>query len=91
MSQIAITISVSLLASWLVAVSLIPMLSARMATPKLVHSQTGMIARLQRRYATLLDWSLHHRGWSLLGIVLVVLVSLVPMKLTKIDMFGDVR
>lgn len=88
MAQIAITISVSLLASWLVAVSLIPMLSARMATPKLVHSQTGMIARLQRRYAKLLDWSLHHRGWSLLGILLVVLVSLVPMKLTKIDMFG---
>ncbi|WP_329763257.1 efflux RND transporter permease subunit [Stenotrophomonas geniculata] len=88
MAQIAITISVSLLASWLVAVSLIPMLSARMATPKLVHSQTGLIARLQRRYATLLDWSLRHRGWSLLGILLVVLVSLVPMKLTKIDMFG---
>lgn len=88
MAQIVITISVSLLASWLVAVSLIPMLSARMATPKLVHSQTGLIARLQRRYAQLLDWSLHHRGWSLLGILLVVLVSLVPMKLTKIDMFG---
>ncbi len=88
MAQIVITISVSLLASWLVAVSLIPMLSARMATPKLVHSQTGLIARLQRRYAQLLDWSLHHRGWSLLGILLVVLVSLVPMKLTKVDMFG---
>ncbi|WP_242893780.1 efflux RND transporter permease subunit [Stenotrophomonas maltophilia] len=88
MAQIAITISVSLLASWLVAVSLIPMLSARMATPKLVHSQTGLIARLQRRYAQLLDWSLHHRGWSLLSILLVVLVSLVPMKLTKVDMFG---
>jgi len=88
MAQIAITISVSLLASWLVAVSLIPMLSARMTTPKLVHSKTGLIARLQRRYAQLLDWSLRHRGWSLLGILLVVLVSLVPMKLTKIDMFG---
>ena len=88
MSQIAITISVSLLASWLVAVSLIPMLSARMATPKLLHSQTGVIARLQGRYARLLDWSLRHRGWSLLGILLVVLVSLVPMKLTKVDMFG---
>jgi len=88
MAQIAITISVSLLASWLVAVSLIPMLSARMATPKLLHSQTGVIARLQRHYARLLDWSLRHRGWSLLGIVLVVLASLVPMKLTKVDMFG---
>lgn len=88
MSQIAITISVSLLASWLVAVSLIPMLSARMQTPKLVHSETGVIARLQRRYATLLQWTLEHRGWSVFGILLVILISLVPMKLTKIDMFG---
>ena len=88
MAQIAITISVSLMASWLVAVSLIPMLSARMQTPKLVHSQRGVIARLQRRYATLLQWTLEHRGWSVLGILLVVLVSLVPMKLTKVDMFG---
>ena len=88
MSQIAITISVSLLASWLVAVSLIPMLSARMQTPKLVHSETGVIARLQRRYARVLQWTLEHRGWSVSGIVLVVLVSLVPMKLTKVDMFG---
>ncbi len=88
MSQIAITISVSLLASWLVAVSLIPMLSARMQTPKLVHSDSGVIARLQRRYATLLQWTLEHRGWSVLGIVMVILISLVPMKLTKIDMFG---
>ncbi|MFI8572503.1 efflux RND transporter permease subunit [Stenotrophomonas bentonitica] len=88
MSQIAITISVSLLASWLVAVSLIPMLSARMQTPKLVHSDSGVIARLQRRYATLLQWTLEHRGWSVFGIVMVILVSLVPMKLTKIDMFG---
>ncbi len=88
MSQIAITISVSLLASWLVAVSLIPMLSARMQTPKLVHSNSGVIARLQRRYATLLQWTLEHRGWSVFGIVMVILISLVPMKLTKIDMFG---
>ena len=88
MSQIAITISVSLLASWLVAVSLIPMLSARMQTPKLVHSSSGVIARLQRRYATLLQWTLEHRGWSVFGIAMVILISLVPMKLTKIDMFG---
>ncbi|KRG47826.1 acriflavin resistance protein [Stenotrophomonas panacihumi] len=88
MAQIAITISVSLLASWLVAISLIPMLSARMKTPALVNSNKGMIARLQGHYARLLRWTLEHRGWSVFGIIMVVLVSLVPMKLTKVDMFG---
>ncbi|MBB5885594.1 efflux RND transporter permease subunit [Xanthomonas sp. LMG 8992] len=88
MSQIAITISVSLLASWLVAVSLIPMLSARMRTPALVHSPHGLIPRLQRRYARVLAWSLAHRGWSVCAIVLISALSVLPMMQTKKDMFG---
>ena len=88
MSQIAITISVSLLASWLVAVSLIPMISARMKTPPAVRSEGGLIPRLQRRYAQLLRWTLEHRGKSILGIILIILVSFVPMKMTKVNMFG---
>ncbi len=88
LSQIAITISVSLLASWLVAVSLIPMLSARIPTPKLVANDRGVIARMQRRYAGLLRWSLQHRGLSLLGIALIVALSVLPVMGTKSDMFG---
>ena len=88
MSQIAITISVSLLASWLVAVSLIPMLSARMKTPPAVAAQGGVIRRLQSRYAGFLRWTLEHRGWSVIGIVLIGALSLVPMTQTKFDMFG---
>jgi HAE1 family hydrophobic/amphiphilic exporter-1 len=88
LSQIAITISVSLLASWLVAVSLIPMLSARMKTPPAVRSDRGLIPRLQGGYAKLLRWTLEHRGKSVLGILLIVAVSFVPMKLTKVNMFG---
>src|SRR5690554_4433204 len=88
MAQIAITISVSLLASWLVAVSLIPMLSARMRTPPALEEKGGMIRRMQDRYAHLLRWSLEHRGWSVFGIVLVVALSMVPMTRTTFDMFG---
>ncbi|PJJ99387.1 acriflavin resistance protein [Lysobacteraceae bacterium NML91-0213] len=89
MAQIAITISVSLLASWLVAVSLIPMLSARMRTPPAIASPHGFIPRLQRRYARFLRWTLEHRGWTVAGIVLVVAVSIVPMTRTQMNMFGD--
>ncbi|MGY1529770.1 efflux RND transporter permease subunit [Luteimonas sp. A649] len=88
MAQIAITISVSLLASWLVAVSLIPMLSARMRTPPALVEKGGMIRRMQERYARLLRWSLSHRGWSVFGIILVVLASMVPATQTTFDMFG---
>ncbi len=89
MVQIAVTITVSLLASWLVAVSLIPMLASRMATPPAASSSTGAIARWQRRYSEFLGWSLRHRGLSVLGIVLIVAVSMVPMKLVKMDMFPN--
>lgn len=88
MAQIAITISVSLLASWLVAVSLIPMLSARMKTPPAVRREDGLIPRMQRGYARLLRASLEHRGRSVACMLLVVAVSLVPMTQTKFDMFG---
>ncbi len=88
MSQIAITISVSLLASWLVAVSLIPMLSARLKTPPAVRDSTGLIPSLQRRYAAFLRWTLEHRGKSILGIVLIVLLSVIPATQMKTNMFG---
>lgn len=81
LAQLAVTISVSLLASWLVAVSLIPMLSARMKTPPAVKSP--FISRLQQRYARALRWTLDHRGWSVAGIALITAISIVPMKMTK--------
>ena len=89
MSQIAITISVSLLASWLVAVSLIPMISARLKTPPAVRSYNGLIPRMQRRYADILRWTLQHRGWSVLGILLIIAVSVVPITMTKFNMFDE--
>jgi HAE1 family hydrophobic/amphiphilic exporter-1 len=88
LSQIAITISVSLLASWLVAVSLIPMLSARLKTPPAVGNHTGIIPRMQARYARMLRWTLEHRGWSVTGIALIIAVSIAPVILTKKNMFG---
>ncbi|MBO9717547.1 MAG: efflux RND transporter permease subunit [Pseudoxanthomonas sp.] len=81
LTQLAVTISVSLLASWLVAVSLIPMLSARMKTPPAVKSP--FISGLQQRYARALRWSLEHRGWSVAGILAITVASVWPMTHTQ--------
>ncbi|TYT23872.1 efflux RND transporter permease subunit [Luteimonas viscosa] len=81
LTQLALTISVSLLASWLVAVSLIPMLSARMKTPPAVKSP--FITGMQNRYARVLRWTLDHRGWSVVGILAISLASVYPMMNTK--------
>lgn len=89
MTQIAITITVSLLSSWLVAISLIPMLAARMTTPPAVADEGSLIGRLRTKYAVALDWSLRHRGWSVLAIIAIVLVSVVPMKMMRTDLFAS--
>ena len=81
LSQLAVTISVSLLASWLVAISLIPMLSARMKTPPALKSP--FINKLQSRYARILRWTLEHRGWSVAGILAISLLSVYPMMNTS--------
>jgi hydrophobic/amphiphilic exporter-1 (mainly G- bacteria), HAE1 family len=89
LGQVAVTITVALLASWLMAVSLVPMLSSRVRTPPRVQDARGLVARMQAGYARLLGWTLAHRGWSLLGIVMIVAVSLIPVTNTKVDMFAQ--
>jgi HAE1 family hydrophobic/amphiphilic exporter-1 len=89
LAQVAYTITISLLCSWLVAVSLIPMISARLQTPPAVLAAHGFVPSLTRRYGRLLEWSLRHRGYSILAILLIFFVSLVPFQIMKKDMFPN--
>lgn len=89
LAQIAYTITISLLTSWLVAVSLIPMISSKLKTPPAITAEHGFVPSLTRRYARLLRWTLGHRGWSLAGIALIIGVSMVPFSLMKKDMFPN--
>ncbi len=88
LSQVAITITISLLASWLVAITLVPMLAARMSTPHFVR-QDSMISRLMKRYERTIRWTLAHRGLTLLAIALLIGVSIIPAMKTKFDMFPN--
>ncbi len=86
LTQVAVTMAIAHLASWLVAVSLIPMLSTRLRSPKFIGRRT-MISRLQDRYTRLVNWTLHRRGLTMLGLLLLLGLSIVPMAMTKTDMF----
>ena len=89
LAQVAVAISISLLASWLVAVTLVPMLSARIQTPPALLSDDTWIAKLKVRYQRYLDWSLANTGKVMLGTVLLLAVSAVPMTLANKDMFPE--
>ncbi|MBL8296774.1 MAG: efflux RND transporter permease subunit [Rhodanobacteraceae bacterium] len=87
LTQVAVAMSIAHLASWLVAVTLVPMLSARLPTPKFVGRKT-LVTRMQERYARLISWTLHHRKLTTLGVVLMSVASIaIPMQLVKYDMF----
>jgi len=89
LGQVALTITISLLCSWLVAVSLIPMISAHLKTPPMIGRHDGIIPRLVERYGRLLLWSLQHRFKALAAILVIVLVSLIPIKFTEFDFFKN--
>lgn len=87
LTQVAVAMSIAHLASWLVAVTLVPMLSARLPTPKFVGRKT-LVTRLQSGYAGLIAWTLRHRVLTTVGVVAMSVVSIVgPMMHTKFDMF----
>ena len=67
LAQVAIAMSIAHLASWLVAVSLVPMLASRLPPPKFLGRETA-ITRLRERYGRIVDWTLRHRRLTVLGI-----------------------
>lgn len=91
LGQVAVTITISLLASWLVAVSLIPMIATRISAPPSIAQSVGFVSRFTKHYANGLRWSLQHRAKSVAGIALIVIISLVPVAAgwMKFDMFKN--
>ena len=88
LTHVAVTIIVALLASLLIAQTLVPMLAARIGLPKQPKSG-ALIPRLTRTYTRILRWIIAHPWWTGLGIVLTCVVGVLPLmlQLVKFDMF----
>ena len=88
MTHVAITIIVALLASLLIAQTLVPMLAARIKPPPKPKDGAWM-SRLTKRYARSLGWILRHPFWTSMGILATLVIGILPMalQLVKIDMF----
>jgi HAE1 family hydrophobic/amphiphilic exporter-1 len=88
MTHVGITIIVALLASLLIAQTLVPMLAARIKVPPKPKAGSGM-ARLTERYVASLRWILVRPWKTFGGIVLICLVGVAPLalQLVKFDAF----
>ena len=88
MVHVAVPIVVAMIASLLVAQTIIPTLTARFPSPPPIAAGS-LFGRLQDRYARMLDWVIHHPAKTA-GLVLLTLLSPIPLfagKLLKVDMF----
>jgi HAE1 family hydrophobic/amphiphilic exporter-1 len=88
LTHVAITIIVALLASLLIAQTLVPMLAERVAVPPRPRP-SGMMMRLTRRYERGLGWVVAHPWWAALGIFLTCVIGVLPLalQLVKFDAF----
>ena len=89
LTHVAVTIIVALLASLLIAQTLVPMLAARVATPPATVGHGPLMSRLTSTYARLLQWILV-KPWKTFGcIILICAVGVAPLalQLVKFDPF----
>ena len=88
LTHVAVTIIVALLASLLIAQTLVPMLAARIRLPK-PPSSGALIPRLTRGYTKSLRWICGHPWWTGLGILITCVIGVLPLmlQLVKFDMF----
>jgi HAE1 family hydrophobic/amphiphilic exporter-1 len=92
LTHVAVPICVAMIASLIIAQTLIPMVTSRFPAPPPLDRKSW-ISRLQDRYTRWLDWSIHHRGWTAFGLIavlaltigLIALSSAYPGKFIKFD------
>ncbi len=77
LGEIGITISIALVCSLFSALTLIPMMSARLLRRRQTEPPRSM-AWLEDRYVGLLAWTLRHRRWTLAIVILGLVIGIVP-------------
>jgi HAE1 family hydrophobic/amphiphilic exporter-1 len=88
MTHVGITIIVALLASLLIAQTLVPMLAARVPPPP-QPKEGAFISRLTNRYVASLGWILTRPWKTFGGVILICLIGISPLvlQLIKFDAF----
>lgn len=89
LTHVSVTIIVALIASLLIAQTLVPMLAARVAAPTQTSRDGGVMRRLTAGYIRLLQWILV-RPWKTFGLIaMVCLIGVSPLilQLVKFDAF----
>jgi HAE1 family hydrophobic/amphiphilic exporter-1 len=88
MYHVAISIIIALVASLLISLTIIPLLTSRIKPPEKPKKST-LINKLERGYGSLLSWLIGHRYTSVLLILGTFFSAAVPLGFVSIDMFPN--
>jgi len=86
--HISIALCISLLASLIIAQTIVPLLTSRLR-PSAKPPKKTLVDRLITRYGIILGWTLRHRIVTVAGILLVLMSVMIPGSFVKFDMFPD--
>jgi HAE1 family hydrophobic/amphiphilic exporter-1 len=84
---VAMPYSIALLSSWFVAVTIIPMLAARVEPPRGI-GEVRIVEHWKDAYERILRWTLGHRRITAAAIVGLFLSIAIPLNVVKTDFFG---
>jgi HAE1 family hydrophobic/amphiphilic exporter-1 len=88
LKHISIALCISLLASLIIAQTVVPLCASRLK-PYQPEFKNKDIERLIRWYTRTLRWTLNHPKWTTLFIILILISIIVPGQLVEFDMFPD--
>jgi hydrophobic/amphiphilic exporter-1 (mainly G- bacteria), HAE1 family len=90
LEHVAVTICIALLASLVISMSIIPLLTYRVKSRK-TSKPVDYNSRIMRGYGATLDWLLRHRYASSVIVILIIITVAVPMSVVKTEMFPPVE
>jgi len=84
--HVAVSIIIALLASLLISLTVIPLLTSRITPPK-PSTQKTVIDKMEATYGRVLSWLMAHR-YAASGLILLIIASTaIPIQVMKMDMF----
>lgn len=88
LKHVALTLSIALLASLVLAQTVVPLLAHKFKYKPKVE-KTTVIDKGINHYAKILGWTLRHPKWTSLIILLTLFSIIIPSTFVKFDMFPD--
>ncbi len=86
LKHVALTICIALGASLLIAQTVIPILTKKVKSEPKKKTQTSALTEW---YGRVLTWAVDHKGWSSLGVLLILVSVAIPVSFVDQEMFPD--